>query len=324
MSNRNEIPELKNQTPIQVVVGSVVELTQKGSGYVCICPFHDDHNKSGKVRPAQNKYDCFVCGLHIDQIDFLQRYYNITTAEAIQKFKDFKGDYSNLNPAYSVTASEKKEIISTLRITKKEPISEKAGLWYWLEHGVNLETLTSLGMYFVREIAGEMRNRNYGNDVPCFAYDSGAATKLYFPTHLKQYRHAWVGNTVTKEKFFPSLSTFAGRDVKTLYITAGQKDMIILTSRGYDAVTLTGSETTTITDEMSIELEAVTSDVRICYDTDATGIRRAEEIQHEHGYTFVQLPKHSQCKDAADFAWHGLFPVGATLESIGATFQKAQ
>lgn len=321
MSNKELIQEFNDNT-IGFVVGQFLTLKKRGSKFIAPCPFHNEKTPSFTVTPSLNICKCYGCGKGGDPAWFVKEIYNLTFyQDAIKRFKD---EFLNGQSSDSIATKEKHtvtEIEIVYRIVKKESININSGLWYWVKLGVNIDVLEKLKIYFVRELSvsdGEkVTPRYFGSDVPCFAFDSGEATKLYKPT--QKNKHQWVGNTITKDNFFPPLSTFTDKKVKTLYITAGQKDCIVLTSRGYDAVTLTGSETSTITESMADELRSITNDVRIIYDTDSTGKKRAEEISEQHLFTICELPDFEGCKDISDLAWRGIFKKDSTLESIGVT-----
>lgn len=295
------------------------KIQRRGSHLFVLCPIHGERSASMAIYPNKNKWHCFGCAKHGDIFDLAQSIWNCNFIEAKERLKKYLS--GNL-PSFE-QVKKQFEIIDrpALRILKKFPVSSLTGAWYWAEHGVPLTLLHEKGLYYVAELAEEMRIRKFGNDVPCFAYDSGEATKLYMPTHLKQYRHAWVGNTITKEKFWPSLSTFSGRQIDTLYLCAGQKDALVMMSRGYEAVTSTGSESAEITPEMAAQLRVITPDVQVLYDTDQTGRTRSKKICEDHGFKNVLLPAHDSCKDISDFAWQGIFKKDSTLQLIGATIQ---
>ena len=61
MKFSDAIEEIKNRLSIVDVIGDYVKLTRKGSSYVGLCPFHNDHNPSFSVSESRKMYKCFVC-----------------------------------------------------------------------------------------------------------------------------------------------------------------------------------------------------------------------------------------------------------------------
>jgi putative DNA primase/helicase len=67
-----DVQALKDAADLVSVVGAYVTLKKRGSEYLGLCPFHDDHNASFYVVPAKRFCNCFSCGWSGDVLDFLQ------------------------------------------------------------------------------------------------------------------------------------------------------------------------------------------------------------------------------------------------------------
>ena len=82
---------LRANTDIAEVIGRYLALTQAGSEFKGLCPFHDDHNPSFTVSPAKHFYHCFACGAHGDIISFIQEFEKVDFKTACEKLgaKDF-------------------------------------------------------------------------------------------------------------------------------------------------------------------------------------------------------------------------------------------
>ena len=85
MIDDRSIQTLKNQLNIVDVVGHYIELKKSGSGYKCVCPFHNDTTPSMNVSPSKNIYHCFACGAGGDGIKFVMEYEKLNYPEAIEK-----------------------------------------------------------------------------------------------------------------------------------------------------------------------------------------------------------------------------------------------
>ncbi|MCR4965253.1 MAG: DNA primase [Bacteroidales bacterium] len=82
--SRRTIDEIYASMKIEEVVGDFVSLKRQGSGYVGICPFHDDRNPSMHVTPRLGIYKCFVCDAKGNAINFLMEHEKITYPEALE------------------------------------------------------------------------------------------------------------------------------------------------------------------------------------------------------------------------------------------------
>ena len=56
------VEEIRSRSDIVDVINSYVRLQRKGSNYVGVCPFHNDHSPSMSVNQPRQMYRCFSCG----------------------------------------------------------------------------------------------------------------------------------------------------------------------------------------------------------------------------------------------------------------------
>jgi len=70
------IATFKEQYKLAAIAGQITELTQHASGRYLTgrCPFHDDKHPSFVVWPEIDKWRCFGCNRHGDQIDLIKEY----------------------------------------------------------------------------------------------------------------------------------------------------------------------------------------------------------------------------------------------------------
>ncbi len=73
------------------LIGEHVAIKPKGREYVCLCPFHDDHNPSCYVVPHKQIFHCFVCGAGGNAIDFVMKHHQLGFREALQLLADRAG-----------------------------------------------------------------------------------------------------------------------------------------------------------------------------------------------------------------------------------------
>lgn len=86
-----EIDAIRKKADIVQVIGKYLQVTRKGSGYVALCPFHDDHSPSMTISPDRQIYKCFVCGAGGNVFTFVQNYENISFPEAVEHVADLVG-----------------------------------------------------------------------------------------------------------------------------------------------------------------------------------------------------------------------------------------
>lgn len=80
-----DIQEIKQQNDIVRVVGQYVSLTKRGSKWVGLCPFHDDHHPSLTVDKNKQAFACYACGERGDVIAFVQKMERCPFAEAVSR-----------------------------------------------------------------------------------------------------------------------------------------------------------------------------------------------------------------------------------------------
>jgi len=84
---------VKNSVSLSDYAGRFIELKKKGSEYVGLCPFHDDHNPSFRIYRGDDgveRYRCFVCGAGSeggDVIEFCKAIINVDAPEAVRILK---------------------------------------------------------------------------------------------------------------------------------------------------------------------------------------------------------------------------------------------
>lgn len=80
-----DIQQIKQQANIVTHIGRYVQLHKKGTLYLGLCPFHDDHHPSLTVNPVKQHYRCYACGARGDVIEFIKEIEKCSFGEAIQK-----------------------------------------------------------------------------------------------------------------------------------------------------------------------------------------------------------------------------------------------
>lgn len=82
-AGRDDVKRIKDACDIVRIIGENVAIKPKGREYVCLCPFHDDHNPSMRVIPSKQIFHCFVCGTGGDVFSFVQKFHKMDFVEAL-------------------------------------------------------------------------------------------------------------------------------------------------------------------------------------------------------------------------------------------------
>lgn len=78
------VQQVKRANDIVDVVGSYLELRQRGTTHFARCPFHGEKTASFSVNRNMQIYHCFGCGESGDVIKFVQKYESCTFMEAVE------------------------------------------------------------------------------------------------------------------------------------------------------------------------------------------------------------------------------------------------
>lgn len=85
------IQSLKQNIPLEVLIGQYVPLKKVGNKFVGSCPFHHDQSPSFTVFVKTQSFYCFGCGAgekaitgSSDHIAFLMKYHNLTFSKAVE------------------------------------------------------------------------------------------------------------------------------------------------------------------------------------------------------------------------------------------------
>ncbi|MBN2184403.1 MAG: DNA primase [Candidatus Krumholzibacteriota bacterium] len=85
------IDDIREQTDIVEVIGSVLDLKRSGSNFKALCPFHPEKTPSFMVSPGKQIYHCFGCGKGGNAFNFLMEYEGVSFVEAARKLASTTG-----------------------------------------------------------------------------------------------------------------------------------------------------------------------------------------------------------------------------------------
>ena len=86
-----DIDRIRQANDVLDVVGEYVSLTRRGSEWVGICPFHEDHRPSMYVTESKQIFMCFACGAGGDVFKFVQMHEQLTFPQAIERLAQRAG-----------------------------------------------------------------------------------------------------------------------------------------------------------------------------------------------------------------------------------------
>lgn len=113
MNDGQLVKQVKEANDIVSVVGSYLHLTQSGSKYKGLCPFHDDSRPSLFVDAKWQNFKCWVCHKSGDVFTFIQEYEKISFPEALELLARRAG--ININNKSRSDDSGKLRLIDAMR-----------------------------------------------------------------------------------------------------------------------------------------------------------------------------------------------------------------
>ncbi len=88
---QSDVDRIRQANDVVDVVGEYVSLTRRGSEWVGICPFHEDHRPSMTVTEVKQIFKCFACGAGGDVFKFVQMHEHLTFPQAIERLAQRAG-----------------------------------------------------------------------------------------------------------------------------------------------------------------------------------------------------------------------------------------
>lgn len=306
------IEEIKNRLSIVDVIGDYVKLTRKGSSYVGLCPFHNDHNPSFSVSESRKMYKCFVCEKGGSIYTFLQEYLHISFREAVLMLAkkaniEIEDDYTS-NDSYKKNEEKKNKLYELYRDVAntyyKILFSDKGkeGLKYLTERKLTKETIKKFGLGFAPNEFGYvyklMKDKGYDdtllfesklfrlyNDKPCDAFYN----RVMFPL-VDTYKHV-VGFQSRTLEAKPKERKYVNSDDSLIfhkksflyamnYAYFTKENFYILCEGNMDAITIhqsgfdnaVATMGTAFNEEQMFLLKRKPKNVYLCQDTDEAGV----------------------------------------------------
>jgi len=91
---------------IEEVIGNYLELRRQGSGYVALCPWHDDKRPSLQINPSRQSWKCWVCEIGGDIFSFIMQREHVDFRQALEILARMAGIELTRQPRKKTTAGE--------------------------------------------------------------------------------------------------------------------------------------------------------------------------------------------------------------------------
>lgn len=313
------INDIRNGVDIVDVISSYLPLTAKGKNYFGVCPFHDDHSPSMSVSKEKQIYTCFSCGATGNVFKFLQDYENITFMEAVAKCATMAGipislgqyekknnKYQELYDIYEVSqkfyqnnmnsskAKEAKEYLYQRQLD--DAIIKEFGIGLSLNESNMLTKLLKKKNYsdkalLASGLVGEENNRVdlydlYRNRIMFPLYDSAGKLVAY-------NGRAYHGEATNKYVNTKETPIFKKREILYNYHRAKEvarvKKQIIIMEGPMDVIraytigvtNVVASLGTAFGSEQAMLVRKLSSNVVLCFDGDAAGLKATKSAIEE-------------------------------------------
>ncbi len=315
MISRHSIETVIDTARIEEVVREFVDLKQRGSNMIGLCPFHKEKTPSFSVSPSKNIFKCFGCGKGGTPVHFLMEAEQLSFPEAIRELaKKYQISLEETGTQdYSPQENQEKESLFILNqyaqdyyktILWKDPRGQSVALAYFKQRGFLESTIEKFELGFAPDESDALTKSAllHGYKLE-FLQKLGLTNsnqldffrnRVIFPIHnLTGKVIAFAGRSLSANskspKYINSPETELYNKSKTLFglhhakKKIREKDFAILVEGYTDVMALhqagfensVASSGTSLTEEQIQIIKRITSNVTILYDGDAAGIKAA-------------------------------------------------
>lgn len=307
---RSAVEEIKNRCNIVDVIGSAVNLKRSGSTYKACCPFHGEKTPSFVVNEDKQFYHCFGCQESGDVFSFVQKFYNISFVESVERLAQQYGIV--IEKEETQTSKKRDELFEINRMAAKYyfanlTASGNEGFKYISGRGLTSETIKTFGLgYAGTSYTGLVdylkKNKVSEEDMLLLglASKSEKSGKLYdkyrsrlmFPIINTRGKIIGFGGRIIGDgepKYLNSRESDIFKKKDNLfglnkgkpfiqqegfaYLVEGYMDMVSLYQNGVRNVV--ASLGTALTENQAKLLRRYCKKVILCYDADAAGVKAA-------------------------------------------------
>lgn len=307
------IEEIRSRNNIVDVIGEYVSLQKKGSGYMGLCPFHNEKSPSFSVSESKQMFHCFGCGEGGDVFSFLMKYDNLTFSEAIKQLAQ-RGGVQLPDEVNTPQARKMRDARQILLDINREAANYfffqlrsdrgRIGYEYFRKRELSEETMQKFGLGFATSgstaLVGYLRGKGYEDkqiiDAGLASFDEkfGVHDKFWnrviFPIQNVNQKVIGFGGRVmgdAKPKYLNSPETMIFDKSHNLYglnfaknahcghmiLCEGYMDVIAMHQAGFTQAV--ASLGTAFTSGQAQILKRYTDVVILSYDSDEAGTKAA-------------------------------------------------
>lgn len=288
MISENTIEQVKAAVNTYEIIESFIKLKKVGSGYIGLCPFHDEKTASFNVTPSKNIYKCFGCGKSGNGITFLMEYKKMLFLEAIK----YVADKNNIQ--IEETVFKKNIVKPTPRL---QNLSNEYVEYFETKRKISNNTLLR---FRVTETLEWMPKAQKEVKAICFNYyRNDELVNIKFRAQNKDFK-------LQKDAELIFYNLDAIKDEETVYITEGEIDAMSLYEVGYYNVVSVPNGAAQGTQRLEYldncyQYFTNKTKVVLVVDGDSAGEKLKQELARRIGYDkcwIVSYPEN--CKDAND------------------------
>ena len=331
------INDIRNGVDIVDVISSYLPLTAKGKNYFGVCPFHDDHSPSMSVSKEKQIYTCFSCGATGNVFKFLQDYENISFMEAVAKCADIAGIPISLGQ-YEKKDNKYQELYDIYEVSQKfyqnnmnSSQSKEAKEYLYqrqLDDTLIKEFGIGLSLNESNMLTKLLKKKNYSDKVLLASGLVGEENnrvdlydlyrnRIMFPLHdssgkLVAYNgRAYHGEATNKYVNTKETPIFKKREILYNYHRAKEvariKKQIIIMEGPMDVIraytigvtNVVASLGTAFGSEQAMLVRKLSSNVVLCFDGDAAGLKATKSAIEEFAKIGIQ-PSVIRLEDDSD------------------------
>ncbi len=305
----NLLDEIRSTVGIYDLISGYVDLKKSGSGYVGLCPFHNEKTPSFSVSPGKGIFHCFGCGEGGDQITFIMKRENLGFREAVKFIADkygievregsssFNKEISDKrNRAYKANKEAATFFLHNLR-------NNKRAYEYLQRRSIDNSTIAAYGIGYAQDSwdslvkhlvakgykEEELEEFNLAVKSKKGTYIDRFRNRIMFPIVDTSRRVIGFGGRVLDDSLPKYLNTKdtiifnKGKNLYNLNIIAEktERNKIILVEGYMDVISLyksginysIASLGTALTPNQADLIKRYSKEVYICYDSDNAGIK---------------------------------------------------
>ena len=181
------------------VISNFIEVKEKGSEYLALCPFHKESTPSFTLVPDKNFTYCFGCGWSGDEIDFVKGFKRISFKEAL---KEVCAILETEEEKYMIEKKKNSEA-STISVVKSEALDinfvkefiKNTGYKANNYRGIRDEINQFFGHLTTLDPSGKVVSRFYPE-----TNDDGKLTGYKCRNHPKDFSYGKIGATGSKSQ----------------------------------------------------------------------------------------------------------------------------